>query len=165
MSCADGRISHRQWIDYTDGRLGANEKNGLEAHLESCRECRELCRSLLAVHERLGEASRRSAVAAAVSERSLPRIWDGVRFRIRRAAAKPSKNTITLDQLRSIVSSLCGRAAADGALRQAAIDSGHPEHFEHLAGTLRPLVAVLCGDKAARFVTHAARRLDEDQVA
>lgn len=159
MSC-----SKAQWLDYTEGRLSARERLQMDEHIASCSECRGRRDDMLRADEQLRTAAGETREAYQGNEGSVARIWDGVRFRIRRALATGAEESVGLDQLRSILVSMFGAVTADGALKTAALRV-NPEHRDHFASNLGVLVDVVCGDKAGRLVRHAARGIDEERVA
>ena len=93
-----------------------------------------------------------------ISERSPSRIWDWVRFRIRRAIAQEAAlPTVRLEQLQSILISICGSATADDVMRTAEFDCSNQS--EPFVRNLDSMVETLFGDRAARLVEEAARRV------
>jgi hypothetical protein len=110
--------------------------------------------------ERLLEAAR-VEIASAERDNAVSRLWDNLRFRIRRAGQETQGERAGLDlrQLRSILVSMCGEATADGALHKALPQDAR------FAKNLGSIVEVMCGTRAARFVEHAADSAREDMVA
>jgi anti-sigma factor RsiW len=158
MTCPDKPTSAEEWLHYIDGTAAARDRDALDRHIDSCANCREISGRLT--------ASRAELTRTARLEQSMPnhgtlsRLWDSVRFRIRRSSEAP-RDTPGLDlrQLRSILTSMCGEATADGALHQALPDD------VGFAKNLGSIVEVMCGNRAARFVEHAAQSARKDMVA
>ncbi len=148
------------WVDYTDGNLPASQLAALEAHCEHCEACRDRRAKLLESHSRLIATGRRTA-GEPVSDRSLHRVWDAVRFGIRRGGTV-TRSEMAFDQLRSILVSMLGRTTTDKVLDSAA-DGGQGAPL--FAANLTGIVDVLCGDKAARLVRRVAESVPEDLVA
>ena len=166
MSCPWQENSREEWIDYLDGSLDAHRTAALEQHLAACCPCRELLERLRSARASLVAASQRTDRALVAEAGSLSRIWDGVRFRIRRALAPvdAGEPAIGLDQLRSILAAICGSATAEDALAQAQFRSG-PREAEAFASGIIPIVETLSGDRAARLVERAASLVGKARVA
>ena len=164
MNCSGARTSRRQWLDFTEGRLSLPERLRMEEHMSFCAACRQRRDGIQRTDERLQLAAGHTRAVHEAGDASLSRIWDGVRFRIRRALARPTEQPIGLDQLRSILASMFGPLAADGALKTAALRA-EPEYRDRFASNLGSLVDVVCGDKAGHLVRHAARGIDKERVA
>ena len=160
MSEHQDPVSSSGWVDYTDGNLPPSQLAALEAHCETCAVCRERRSKLRESHARLASAGSRTA-GMPVSDRSLARVWDAVRFGIRRGAAV-TRSEMAFDQLRSILVSMLGRSTTDKVLDTAA-DGGQGAPL--FAANLTGIVDVLCGDKAARLVRRVAESVPEDLVA
>ena len=163
MTCRENPINRQGWIEYLDGTLDRAESAQLDLHLASCASCRKLRDRLAESRDRLQEAARQTDSSISVRPRSLSRIWDGLRFRIRRTAAA-AEPAISPAQLRSIPVSICGAATAEDVLRTAELRSGHQES-KPFARNLSSIVEVMSGDRAARLVEHAARLVRKERVA
>lgn len=124
-----------QWIDYLDGRLDSRERELLSRHAADCTPCREQFEELVRSRDALRGAAHSDWRRFAPGRKAVDRIWDALRFRIRRGA----EPAVSAEQLRSIVESVCGPAAADEVLEAQ-----------------RPaVVEVLCGERVARLVARA----------
>jgi predicted anti-sigma-YlaC factor YlaD len=166
LSCPQNQTSREQWIDYLDGALAKRDAARLDLHLAVCPGCRTLRDRLVQARKALLDSARQIDIQTEVNEPAISRIWDGLRFRIRRALtlAEPAEPSIGLAQLRSILVSICGSAAADDALKIAGLhaDRRQPEPFP---SGLTSMVETISGDRAARLVERAARLVVESRVA
>ncbi len=164
MSCPQRPWSADRWIDYLDGAMATRDRAAMDLHFSDCAECRTLRAQLGQVRGDLLARGQQANQTNRISERSISRIWDGVRFRIRRAigleAAQPR---VRLEQLRSILVSICGSATADDAMRSAAF--GCPDESEPFVRNLGSMVETISGDRAARLVEEAARRVRKARLA
>lgn len=154
MICRACPVAPSEWVDYAEDRLEANAQARLNLHLESCPKCRAAESRLL--------KSRKALETAAKSERhvsagSVQRIWDGLRFRIRRPATGPAEQARWHLHLHRLLTELCGPETAQDVLQQAKKKAGD-QSFPHYLGAY---VEVLCGDCAAQSVRHAADRARE----
>jgi hypothetical protein len=156
MKCPLGPQSPEQWIDFLEGAATPAEIAGVKSHIEQCAVC-------TGVHERLTAARitlTASAATSSIHTGFAARLWDSLRFRIRRSRqVRMDGPYLDLDQLRSILSSMCGEAAAEDALQKA---SGDGRLF---ARNLGSMVEVMCGTQAARFVEQAAHAAHRERVA
>lgn len=135
-------MSHR-WIDqlsdYLDGELAAADRSALEAHLESCEECRETLAGL-----------RRVVARARALEDQPPGqdLWPGIADRIgARASRPPRRFSFSLPQL-----------AAAGIVLAAL--SGGAAWVLHPAGSTRVGVLPPVGTPALPAAPVAARSYD-----
>ena len=152
-------LSREDWAAY----LETVDRARFDRHIDACERCRATREGLLEADRRLTEAGFRERVRPA-DPAALARIRDGVRFRVRRSELEEEQPGVRLRQLRSILSALCGRSAAAGALRKAAMRSSAPSAAP-FAANLGSIVKVICGEQAARLVEHAAEGIREDLVA
>jgi len=170
MSCLGNQISPEQWVDYLEGKASAADRVRLELHVAECSSCREVRDHLSLVRGRLLKAARAEKARPVTTGSATARIWDGVRFRIRRVgqltgcAARPEHPAMDLRQLRSILVSMCGEATAEGALHEVSARSGAALD-PHFARNLGSIVEAMCGTRAARFVEQAAQAARGDMVA
>ena len=160
-NCPKAQISASDWIDYLEGAMDRSGCARLERHFEACPRCREFRDSLLLGQHQLEDAASRATWLPEAKPSALARIWDGVRFRIRQADRHHrNRGPEQVEQLRSIVASMCGTATAETALREAAVRPGQP-----FASNLGSMIEVMCGKRAALLVETAAERVDERLVA
>ena len=141
-------------MDFVDGRPTQPE---MIVHMRSCASCNQVLRDAKRAHAQLTESGEGAKIALQPSTASLSRVWDNVRFRIRRMAAASSEPSIGLEQLRSIMASMFGSATADSALKSA--------RSEGMASDLGSVVEVICGDKAGNLVRRTARVVNREEVA
>ena len=164
MNCPQQSWPADRWVDYLDGAMAAPDRAAMELHFSGCAKCRTLCVQLRQVGGNLLKRGEQAAQENLISERSLARIWDGVRFRIRRAIApETAQPRVRLEQLRSILVSICGSATADDAMRTA--EFGCRDQSEPFLRNLGSMVETLSGDRAAQLVEEAARRVRRAQLA
>jgi hypothetical protein len=161
MTCRKKAISPEQWMDFVEGTAGDLERESLKVHMDGCANCRE-------IHERL--LLSKDVLSAAAPSESIPdatasRLMNSLSFRIRRLAG-PDQPTdfAAVQQLRSILVSMCGEGAADRALNKALARSGSNMNSQ-FARNLSSIVEVMCGTRAARLVEHAAQSIRQDKVA
>jgi anti-sigma factor RsiW len=167
MICLEKAITPEEWIDFVEGLASAQTRSRVESHLLACPACRDLHSRLLHTRATLQSAAQ----AEALPEKPVARLWDNVCFRIRRfmgqqdRPAQPAPEfAIDIQQLRSILVSMCGEAAAEGALHTASVRSGS-QLDAHFARNLGSIVELMCGSRAARFVEHAAQSSPRNKVA
>jgi hypothetical protein len=165
MNCAKHKISGAQWLDYAEGRVNGEESARIGQYTATCPVCREIVDGLQLSQNSLSAAARTAAVLTP-ARASQSRIWDGVRFLIRRAVspAPVEDRTDAIRQLRSILVSMYGSATAGEVLKLAATRSSE-ESGEPFATNLGCMVGATCGDKAARLVRYAAGLVPFDRVA
>lgn len=162
MTCAQQAISPEQWIDYVEGLAASTETIRIDTHLHQCPACRETLARLVQSRDALRTAAHRHIVP----DTTAARLWDSVCFRIRRFVGQdqPEHAAVDIRQLRSILISMCGETAAEGALHNASVSSGE-KLDKTFARNLGSVVEVMCGTRAARFVEHAAQSTRTDKVA
>ncbi len=159
MNCT--AISPEQWMEFIDGAVGDNKRLKMDDHLTSCAACREVHERLLLSREALGRA-----LPAEADSSTNTRLWNNVRFRIRRfvGSGQPDAAAVDVRQLRSILVSMCGETGADGALHKATSRAGGTMD-RHFAANLGSIIEVMCGTQAARLVEDAAKNVPKDRVA
>lgn len=150
MKCGKQGLSSDEWLAYLAGAA----PNEVAAHLAECDECRMQGERLAGVTARLQKTG--ATVSANANPATLARIWDGLRFRMRKfgSATKPLTG---IEKIRSFLIPIVGVHSADDMLRVAR-STPRLESDPHFEDSLGAMVQAVCGDQAARFVRKAARR-------
>ena len=161
MICGATQISSDQWVDYVEELAPAAESARIREHLVLCGECRKNLERLRLGREQLLRAAAREVRP---ENSALTRIWLNTCFRIRRFRGGEAPAQVDLTQLRSILVSMCGEVAAEGALIQAEAKGGAAMD-PGFSRSLGSIVEVMCGARAARFVEHAAETARRSKVA
>jgi anti-sigma factor RsiW len=157
-------ISEQQWIDYLDRRLDAGESARVEAHLDTCAECRAFQARMARTSLSLREAGARVRGSFPVEAEQTHNALAHVLARVLDAEARQQKLSRPeieerLEQLEEMLAEMCGSWTAANALRLASRNAIHDsvdnltrENWPTFLKRLASIASVFCGDSGAKLV-------------
>jgi anti-sigma factor RsiW len=123
MNASHG-ITEKQWLAYIEGLLPESEHAKVQAHLEKCVECQQICRGIRDWEDVVRAEARLLITALDRAPQDVDRLTERILNEIR--SIEPGQlggSECRFDRgvllLRALMDPLCGRGAAQSAIRLA----------------------------------------------
>ncbi|PWU05203.1 MAG: hypothetical protein C5B51_15240 [Terriglobia bacterium] len=158
-------FTEQEWMEFSEGAMGASSRSRLEAHLAVCAECAAKLDAIRVWHQRLSTEGERLRVAMELPEIDRERMLAQSLERI--AAEYPSAErrgpAEALAALRALLGPVFGagmiRAAVDAALERGAPGGINAASWSAFAAELREMIQPACGLAAGFLALRAAMSL------
>lgn len=166
-------FTDQEWMEYFDGKLAAEARDRLEAHLIGCELCWEFYDRIARTNERLRAAAERMRESVPLSDRQMHLALQRMLERLRLESPQVSRETshaaplsigARLADLAAVMTPMCGWRTASSALKAAArssparsLEGVTIDNWTPFLTSLTSIAVVMCGETGANLVWETGR--------